>query len=161
MADQPVFFDASGRRAVRASVVGWTAAVVSLVLGAAFAASLVVAPQVTVASSRASDRGRPVLEKKALARPVIARSGLAPGRKPGARSAHAATRTRTAQPSHTRVVVAAEAPTGPATSIRSIRIGKPQRGCSPACATEARLVDADGSPCKELVEPQDASDRDC
>src|ERR1044071_2941549 len=47
MSDKPVFFDASGRRAVRASVVGWTAAVVSLVLGAVFAASLVAAPQVS------------------------------------------------------------------------------------------------------------------
>ncbi len=47
MADKPVFFDASGRRAVGASVIGWTAAIVSLVLGAAFAASLAVAPQVT------------------------------------------------------------------------------------------------------------------
>ena len=47
MSDKPVFFDASGRRAVGASVVGWTAAVVSLVLGALFAFSLVAAPRVT------------------------------------------------------------------------------------------------------------------
>ena len=44
MAVDPVFFDASGRRAMGASIVGWTAAVVSLVLGAVFVFSLVNAP---------------------------------------------------------------------------------------------------------------------
>src|SRR5690348_8477409 len=41
MADKPVFFDASGRRAANVSYVGWTAAVVSGLLAAAFLASLV------------------------------------------------------------------------------------------------------------------------
>lgn len=40
MSDKPVFFDATGRRAVGALIVGWTAAVISLVLGAAFVLSL-------------------------------------------------------------------------------------------------------------------------
>jgi len=68
MSDKPVFFDASGRRAVRASVVGWTAAVVSLVLGAVFAASLVAAPQVTQLRlpGRLTAISTQVLEKKAL-----------------------------------------------------------------------------------------------
>ena len=40
MADKPVFFDASGRRAQSVTVIGWTAAIVSIVLAAAFMASL-------------------------------------------------------------------------------------------------------------------------
>lgn len=44
MADKPVFFDATGRRAFGASIVGWTAGVISLVLGAVFVFSLVNAP---------------------------------------------------------------------------------------------------------------------
>ena len=42
MADKPVFFDASGRRAASVTAVGWTAAVVSGLLAAAFLASLVL-----------------------------------------------------------------------------------------------------------------------
>ena len=45
MTKKPIFFDATGRRAARISLVGWVAAVVSTVLGIAFIASLVVAPQ--------------------------------------------------------------------------------------------------------------------
>jgi cellulose synthase/poly-beta-1,6-N-acetylglucosamine synthase-like glycosyltransferase/peptidoglycan/xylan/chitin deacetylase (PgdA/CDA1 family) len=41
MSDKPVFFDATGRRAWGASIVGWTAVVVSLILGAAFLYSLI------------------------------------------------------------------------------------------------------------------------
>ncbi len=68
MADKPVFFDASGRRAVGASVVGWTAAVVSLVLGAVFSASLVAVPQVTQLRlpGRLTAVSTQNLEKKAL-----------------------------------------------------------------------------------------------
>ena len=44
MADKPVFFDASGRRAFGASIVGWSAGLVSLVLGAVFVASLLSVP---------------------------------------------------------------------------------------------------------------------
>jgi len=44
MSDKPIFYDASGRRALGASVVGWIAAVISLVLGAAFAITLAYAP---------------------------------------------------------------------------------------------------------------------
>src|SRR6185295_10174839 len=73
MSDKPVFFDASGRRAVRVSLVGWTAVVVSLALGAAFAASLVVAPQVTQLRLPGRLTATPTLEKKALA-PGLLRS---------------------------------------------------------------------------------------
>ena len=68
MSDKPVFFDASGRRAVRASVVGWTAAVVSLVLGAVFVVSLMAAPQVTQLRlpGRLTAITTQILEKKAL-----------------------------------------------------------------------------------------------
>ena len=40
MANKPVFFDATGRRAARISTLGWTAAMVSTVLGIGFVASL-------------------------------------------------------------------------------------------------------------------------
>jgi cellulose synthase/poly-beta-1,6-N-acetylglucosamine synthase-like glycosyltransferase/peptidoglycan/xylan/chitin deacetylase (PgdA/CDA1 family) len=42
MAEKPVFFDASGRRAASVTVVGWTAAIVSGLLAAAFLASLIL-----------------------------------------------------------------------------------------------------------------------
>ena len=42
MANKPIFFDASGRRAAGVSLVGWIAAIVSALLGAAFVASLVM-----------------------------------------------------------------------------------------------------------------------
>src|SRR5215472_17633997 len=42
MAEKPVFFDASGRRAASVTVVGWTAALVSGLLAAAFLASLIL-----------------------------------------------------------------------------------------------------------------------
>jgi peptidoglycan-N-acetylglucosamine deacetylase len=49
MANKPVFFDVTGRRAARLSTLGWVAAIVSTVLGIGFVASLVVAqPDVTV-----------------------------------------------------------------------------------------------------------------
>jgi peptidoglycan-N-acetylglucosamine deacetylase len=44
MANKPVFFDVTGRRAQRLSTLGWTAAVVSTILFIGFVASLVVAP---------------------------------------------------------------------------------------------------------------------
>ncbi|HXC54347.1 MAG TPA: polysaccharide deacetylase family protein [Rhizomicrobium sp.] len=44
MANNPIFFDATGRRAIGASIVGWTAAVISLALGAAFVVSLLNVP---------------------------------------------------------------------------------------------------------------------
>ena len=69
MTNKPVFFDATGRRAFGASVVGWTAAIVSLVLGAAFVMSLLTVP--TAAPLRLPGRlvavNLPELERKALA----------------------------------------------------------------------------------------------
>ncbi len=44
MANKPVFFDATGKRALRLSLIGWAAAIVSTLLGAAFLASLAAVP---------------------------------------------------------------------------------------------------------------------
>ena len=46
MANKPIFFDASGRRAARVSIIGWAAAVISTLLGAIFVATLFAAPQI-------------------------------------------------------------------------------------------------------------------
>ncbi len=67
MTKKPIFFDATGRRAARISLVGWVAAVVSTVLGVAFIASLVVAPQMDSVNftTRLTAIHLPELEKKA------------------------------------------------------------------------------------------------
>src|ERR1700749_2395119 len=44
MTKKPIFFDATGRRAARLSLLGWAVAVISTVLGIAFIASIVIAP---------------------------------------------------------------------------------------------------------------------
>src|SRR5579862_2196655 len=44
-ANKPIFFDASGRRAARVSLVGWAVAVLSTILGAVFVGTLFAAPQ--------------------------------------------------------------------------------------------------------------------
>ena len=46
MADKPIFYDATGRRAARVSIAGWAAAIVSTLVGAAFIASLLAVPRV-------------------------------------------------------------------------------------------------------------------
>ncbi len=46
MSKKPIFFDATGRRAARISILGWVVAVLSTALGMAFIASLVIAPPV-------------------------------------------------------------------------------------------------------------------
>src|SRR6202012_6095491 len=43
MANKPVFFDVTGRRAARISTAGWVAAVISTILGIGFVASLLIA----------------------------------------------------------------------------------------------------------------------
>jgi cellulose synthase/poly-beta-1,6-N-acetylglucosamine synthase-like glycosyltransferase/peptidoglycan/xylan/chitin deacetylase (PgdA/CDA1 family) len=45
MANKPIFFDATGKRAARVSTVGWAVAVVSTLLGIVFAATLFASPQ--------------------------------------------------------------------------------------------------------------------
>ncbi len=45
MANKPIFFDATGRRAARVSVVGWVAAVLSTILGIVFVATLFASPR--------------------------------------------------------------------------------------------------------------------
>ena len=69
MANKPIFFDASGRRATSVSIAGWVAAGVSLLLGAAFIASLVIADtnvQGLILPGRLTAVRIKDLEKKAL-----------------------------------------------------------------------------------------------
>jgi peptidoglycan-N-acetylglucosamine deacetylase len=75
MTKKPIFFDATGRRAARASLVGWTATVLSLVLGAAFVASLLTVPTATPLRlpGRLTAVNIPLLEKKAED-PLLVRS---------------------------------------------------------------------------------------
>ncbi|HTT97669.1 MAG TPA: glycosyltransferase [Rhizomicrobium sp.] len=67
MSKKPIFFDATGRRAARLSIAGWTAAVLSTVLGIAFIASLVVtSPMESVSfTTRLTAIHLPELVKKA------------------------------------------------------------------------------------------------
>ena len=69
MANKPIFFDASGKRAARISVIGWVAAAASIVLGAGFVFSLLAVPQVEGLSrpGRLSAIHAPELENKAIA----------------------------------------------------------------------------------------------
>src|SRR5882724_13142482 len=46
MANKPIFFDASGRRAARIKVLAWAAGLALLVISVGFAASLTLAPPV-------------------------------------------------------------------------------------------------------------------
>jgi peptidoglycan-N-acetylglucosamine deacetylase len=66
---KPVFFDASGRRAARLSTLGWTAALVLIVVGVGFMASLMVAKPVATVDlpGRAYAANPPDLAKKAVA----------------------------------------------------------------------------------------------
>jgi cellulose synthase/poly-beta-1,6-N-acetylglucosamine synthase-like glycosyltransferase/peptidoglycan/xylan/chitin deacetylase (PgdA/CDA1 family)/spore germination protein YaaH len=66
---KPIFFDATGRRAARLSLLGWAAAIVSTVLGIAFIASLLIAPPMENVSfsTRLTAIHLPELENKAKA----------------------------------------------------------------------------------------------
>ena len=44
MANKPIFFDATGRRATHISRIGWVAAILSTLVGIAFLASLIAIP---------------------------------------------------------------------------------------------------------------------
>ncbi|HEY5337297.1 MAG TPA: glycosyl hydrolase family 18 protein, partial [Rhizomicrobium sp.] len=70
MANKPVFFDASGKRAARITVIGWIAVVVSVLLGGAFVFSLLAVPHEAawnLPGARLTAIHAPELEKKALA----------------------------------------------------------------------------------------------
>ena len=69
MTNKPVFFDATGRRAARISLIGWVAAVISLALGVAFAASLIGVTRVAAIKlpGQLTAIRAPALEEKALA----------------------------------------------------------------------------------------------
>lgn len=53
MADKPIFFDETGRRAARLSLLGWAGAIVSTVLGIAFLASILVSQNISTPDLRA------------------------------------------------------------------------------------------------------------
>ncbi|MGD0141584.1 MAG: glycosyltransferase [Rhizomicrobium sp.] len=69
MADKPIFFDSTGRRAARVAFIAWALAVISVLFASGFVASLVVVPEM----ENINLRGRltaihmPELEKKAQA----------------------------------------------------------------------------------------------
>jgi peptidoglycan-N-acetylglucosamine deacetylase len=70
MANKPIFFDASGKRAARITLIGWVAAIVSIVLGGGFVASLLAVPRDAawnLPGSRLTAIHTPELENKAVA----------------------------------------------------------------------------------------------
>jgi poly-beta-1,6 N-acetyl-D-glucosamine synthase len=69
MAKKPIFFDASGKRAARISLIGWIAVVLSVVLGGAFVASLIAVPREAILNlpGHITAIHAPELEKKAVA----------------------------------------------------------------------------------------------
>ena len=75
MADKPIFFDATGRRASVVSAIGWGAAVISTVLGVFFVVSLFMTPHVANLNlpGRLTAIHAPELEKSAQA-PGLLRS---------------------------------------------------------------------------------------
>ena len=71
MANKPVFFDVTGRRAQHISTLGWAAAIISTVLGIGFVVSLLV----TAPTPDVDLPGRPV----AINPPQLVRQAVAPG----------------------------------------------------------------------------------
>ena len=71
MANKPVFFDVTGRRAQRISALGWVAAIISTILGIGFVISLLITP----ATPDVDLPGRPV----AINPPQLVRQAVAPG----------------------------------------------------------------------------------
>src|SRR5580658_758356 len=71
MANKPVFFDVTGRRAQRISTLGWLAAIISTVLGVGFVVSLLI----TAPTPDVDLPGRPV----AINPPQLVRQAVAPG----------------------------------------------------------------------------------
>jgi cellulose synthase/poly-beta-1,6-N-acetylglucosamine synthase-like glycosyltransferase/peptidoglycan/xylan/chitin deacetylase (PgdA/CDA1 family) len=70
MANKPIFFDASGKRAARLTVIGWIAGGLSILLGAGFVASLLAVPNEAAFSlpgARLTAIHTPELENKAVA----------------------------------------------------------------------------------------------
>jgi cellulose synthase/poly-beta-1,6-N-acetylglucosamine synthase-like glycosyltransferase/peptidoglycan/xylan/chitin deacetylase (PgdA/CDA1 family) len=86
MANKPVFFDVTGRRAARLSTLGWVVAIVSTILGIGFVASLLVA-QPTI---KLDLPGRSV----AVNPPQLVRQAVAPGLLKSAARLAAEARTR-------------------------------------------------------------------
>src|SRR5690348_10687455 len=69
MAQKPVFFDASGRRSARLTLAGWIAGIFSVIIAAAFVASLAVVPRLSDVNMpvRLTALHTPNLENKAAA----------------------------------------------------------------------------------------------
>jgi cellulose synthase/poly-beta-1,6-N-acetylglucosamine synthase-like glycosyltransferase/peptidoglycan/xylan/chitin deacetylase (PgdA/CDA1 family)/spore germination protein YaaH len=69
MAQKPVFFDASGRRSARLTLAGWIAGIFSVIIAAAFVASLAVVPRLADVNMpvRLTALHTPNLENKAAA----------------------------------------------------------------------------------------------
>jgi poly-beta-1,6 N-acetyl-D-glucosamine synthase len=76
MANKPVFFDATGKRALRISLIGWAAAIVSTLLGAAFLTSLAAVPH--FANVKLPGRLTPV-SAQMLEQAALEQKALAPG----------------------------------------------------------------------------------
>jgi cellulose synthase/poly-beta-1,6-N-acetylglucosamine synthase-like glycosyltransferase/peptidoglycan/xylan/chitin deacetylase (PgdA/CDA1 family) len=70
MANKPIFFDASGRRAARIKILAWTVSLALLVISVGFAASLVLAPPVS---------GLNLPGRVASANPAVERRAQKPG----------------------------------------------------------------------------------
>jgi peptidoglycan-N-acetylglucosamine deacetylase len=86
MANKPVFFDVTGRRAQHISTLGWFAAIISTVLGVAFVVGLLLTPP----TPDVDLPGRPV----AINPPQLVRQAVAPGLLKSAASLAAQARVR-------------------------------------------------------------------
>ena len=74
MANKPIFFDASGRRAVRIKIVAWVTGLALLVISVGFAASLVLAPPVRGLVFAQRIAPQPLLLKRAQKPGLLARA---------------------------------------------------------------------------------------
>ena len=148
LANKPVFFDATGRRAARISTVGWVAAVLSTILFVGFAASLVISgPGGNVdLPGRASALNQPELVRKAIAPNLLkAAARLADEARNRRLEAARLRRLRNGLPS--RVLGISEAPARPRPGHRLLcQLGHVRRGqlCRPQARSQAaRLGDAE------------------
>ena len=95
MADKPIFFDSTGRRAARVAFFAWALAVVSILFASGFVASLVVVPEM----DNINLRGR----LTAIHMPELEKKAQAPGLLRFAARLAAEARTRRAEFAHQRL----------------------------------------------------------
>src|SRR6202789_373557 len=98
MADKPIFFDSTGRRAARVAFLAWALAVVSVLFASGFVASLIVVPEM----ENINLRGR----LTAIHMPELEKKAQAPGLLRFAARLAAAARTRRAEFAHQRLLSA-------------------------------------------------------